>query len=40
MTAGNHRYAILGTLVFFVAGFLLLLTVNEKRGREIARHDY
>jgi len=33
---GNHRLAILSTLVFFIAGLLLLLRVNEKRGRAAA----
>jgi len=34
---GNHRLALLTTAVFFVAGLLLLLTVNERRGRAAAR---
>ncbi len=33
---GDHRQAIFSTLMFFVAGLLVLLTVNEKRGREAA----
>lgn len=33
---GNHRLAILSTLVFFIAGLLLLLTVDETRGRRAA----
>ena len=33
---GDHRMAIFSTLMFFVAGLLLLFTVNEKRGREAA----
>lgn len=33
---GNHRLALLTTCVFFIAGFLLLLTVNEGRGRAAA----
>lgn len=36
---GDHRLAILSTLLFFIAGLLLLLTVNEKRGREAALAD-
>lgn len=32
-TAGNHRLAILCTVVFFTLALLLLSTVNEKRGR-------
>jgi UMF1 family MFS transporter len=34
LSAGNHRLALLATSVFFVAGLALLLTVNERRGRE------
>ncbi len=37
---GDHRSAILSTLGFFVAGLLLLLSVNEKRGREAAKVDH
>jgi UMF1 family MFS transporter len=33
---GDHRQAIFSTLMFFVAGLVVLLTVNEKRGREAA----
>lgn len=36
---GNHRLAILSTLVFFIAGLLLLLTVNEQRGKQAAMQD-
>jgi UMF1 family MFS transporter len=36
LTAGNHRLAILSTVLFFVAGLLLLATVNESRGRAAA----
>jgi UMF1 family MFS transporter len=36
---GDHRLAIISTLVFFIAGLLLLLTVSEKRGREQAQID-
>lgn len=32
LSGGNHRLAILSTLAFFVAGLLLLMTVNEERG--------
>lgn len=35
-TRGNHRLALLATTVFFIAGLALLLTVNERRGREAA----
>lgn len=33
---GDHRQAILATTLFFVAGLLLLVTVDEKRGCEAA----
>ncbi len=33
LSDGNHRLAILSTLLFFIVGLLLLLRVNEKRGR-------
>lgn len=36
MTGGDQRIAILSTSVLFVAGLLLLLPVNVKRGREAA----
>lgn len=39
MTGGNHRIAILSTSVLFLAGLLLLLPVNMKRGREAALHQ-
>ncbi|MBV6449203.1 MFS transporter [Nitrosomonas sp.] len=38
--AGDHRFALLSTLVFFILGLAMLATVNEKRGREMARIDY
>jgi UMF1 family MFS transporter len=38
ITHGNHRQALLSTCVFFIAGLLLLLTVNERRGRAAAMH--
>lgn len=38
LTHGNHRQALLSTCAFFIAGLLLLLTVNEHRGRAAARH--
>lgn len=37
---GNHRLAILSTLLFFIAGLLLLLTVNEQRGHKAALEDH
>jgi MFS transporter, UMF1 family len=36
LTAGNHRLAILSTVIFFAAGLALLATVNEQRGRAAA----
>lgn len=33
LSAGNHRMAILSTLSFFIIGLLLLLRVNESRGK-------
>lgn len=35
-TGGNHRIAIISTLVFLVAGLLLLMTVDEQRGKAAA----
>lgn len=36
LTGGNQRLSILSTACFFVVGFLLMSTVNEKRGIEAA----
>ncbi|MFT4518015.1 MAG: UMF1 family MFS transporter [Halioglobus sp.] len=33
LSGGNHRMALLSTLAFFVAGLLLLFTVDEERGK-------
>ncbi|MDH3514393.1 MAG: MFS transporter, partial [Gammaproteobacteria bacterium] len=38
MTHGNHRQALLSTCGFFIAGLLLLVTVDERRGRAAAAH--
>jgi UMF1 family MFS transporter len=38
LTHGNHRQALLSTCGFFIAGLLLLMTVNERRGRAAAIH--
>ena len=38
-THGDHRLALLGMTVFFVAGLLVLLTVDEARGRRAARRS-
>ena len=38
LTHGNHRQALLSTTAFFIVGLLLLLTVNERRGRAAAVH--
>jgi MFS transporter, UMF1 family len=35
-THGNHRLAVLATALFFVAGLVMLLFVNEQRGRAAA----
>ncbi len=40
LTSGNHRIAIASTLVFFIGGLLILLMVNEKRGRQAALERY
>ena len=37
---GDHRIALLSTLVFFIFGLIFLATVNEKRGRETAKASY
>lgn len=39
LSRGNHRMALLATSVFFIAGLLLLMTVNERRGRLAATAD-
>jgi UMF1 family MFS transporter len=36
LTGGDQRLALLSTLSFFVLGLLLLTTVNEQRGRQVA----
>ena len=36
ITDGNYPVAMLSTLVFFVLGLLLLLTVDEERGKVAA----
>ena len=36
LSHGNHRLALLSTCVFFIAGLLMLLTVDERRGRAAA----
>ena len=37
ITGGDHRAALLSTLVFFVVGLAMLMTVNEARGQEAAQ---
>lgn len=37
-SGGNHRLSLLSTVTFFVAGLLLLLKVNEKRGKAAAHN--
>ena len=39
LSDGNHRLSLLGTTIFFIAGLILLLRVDEKRGREAAHHS-
>jgi len=36
LSRGNHRLALLSTLAFFIGGLLLLVRVDEQRGREAA----
>src|ERR671937_1646177 len=36
LTAGNHRLAILSTVLFFVVGLAILARVNEARGKAAA----
>lgn len=36
LTLGNQRLALISTTLFFILGLVLLLTVNEKRGRAAA----
>ena len=36
ITSGDHKQALLVTTLFFVAGGLMLLTIDERRGREAA----
>ncbi len=36
ISQGNHRLALLSTTAFFVLGLMLLVTVNETRGRQAA----
>lgn len=38
--SGDHRLAILSTLLFFIVGLLVLMTVNEPRGKEAAKIDH
>ncbi|HAD72445.1 MAG TPA: MFS transporter, partial [Gammaproteobacteria bacterium] len=37
VTDGNYQVALFTTLGFFIAGLVLLLTVNEKRGQLAGR---
>lgn len=39
LSHGNQRLALLSTAAFFVAGLLLLLTVDEQRGRTAAHGE-
>ena len=40
ITDGDHRTSLLITLLFFIAGLVILFSVNETRGRKQAGHDY
>jgi len=40
ITDGDHRTSLLITLVFFIGGLILLLGVNEERGRKTSRYNY
>ncbi|MDO8778448.1 MAG: MFS transporter [Burkholderiaceae bacterium] len=40
LTGGNQRIAILSTSILFIAGLLLLIPVNVKRGREAALRTF
>jgi len=40
LTQGDHRLALISTTVFFIAGLLVLFTVNESRGRKAATTVY
>lgn len=37
VSRGDHRLALLATTAFFIVGLVLLMTVNERRGRAAAR---
>lgn len=39
ITAGDHRLGLLSTVIFFIAGLIILLGVNEKRGIAAAEHN-
>lgn len=36
LSHGDHRQALLSTLIFFIAGLLMLSSVNEQRGKQAA----
>lgn len=36
---GNHRLALLATSLYFIAGFVMLMSVDEKRGRKAAQRE-
>lgn len=40
ITDGDHRTSLLITLVFFIGGLILLLGVNEERGKKKAGHNF
>jgi len=40
LTDGDHRSSLLITLLFFIAGLLILISVDEKRGRKLVGHNF
>ncbi len=38
LTEGDHRASLLSTLLFFLLGLVLILRVNETRGKQAAHH--
>ncbi|MBD3647608.1 MAG: MFS transporter, partial [Pseudomonadales bacterium] len=40
MSDGDQRLAILSTLTFFVIGLLMLLSIDEQRGKQAAQDSH
>jgi UMF1 family MFS transporter len=36
LSGGNHRLALMVTLLFFLTGLILLFRVDEQRGKDAA----